>query len=233
MMKLMVILAHPDDESFPMGGTLAKYAAQGVKIVLVCATLGEAGIPELSPSKVGKIRSAELRCAAGNLGIKEIRFLGHRDGTLSQIDSEEITEKLVSLMQQYQPQVVITFGPDGISGHPDHTTISARTTQSFDRAELANSARLFYLAPSEATLQGCGVTPSQDIAGGPVAGIDITDYRLAKVRAVQCHASQNPPFKGNPEQEANKLACHEFFALARPIPPKVESFNDLFQNMEQ
>jgi LmbE family N-acetylglucosaminyl deacetylase len=217
----MVILAHPDDESFPMGGTLAKYAARGVKDVLVCATLGEAGIPDVTPKMAARIRSAELRCAAGKLGIREIRFLGFRDGTLSDVDVEELTVKLISLMQEYRPQAVITFGPDGISGHPDHVTLSARVTQAFDHAALPD-ARLYYLAPSEATLQGCGVTPSQEVAGGPVASIDITDYRLPKLLAMQAHASQNPPFKGTPEEEIENLACHEYFVLVRPPDPMSE-----------
>ncbi len=224
---LLIILAHPDDESFSMGGTIARYAAEGIKVVLVCATLGEAGIPEVSPLQAGKIRSAELCCAARKLGIREIRFLGYRDGTLTDVDTGELTAKLVSLIQEYQPQAVITFGPDGISGHPDHMTISSRVTQAFDRAGLSNAVRLFYLAPSEATRQSCGVAPSQEMAGGPVASIDITDYRLPKIHAIQCHASQNSPVQGKPEQAAKDLACHEYFSLVRPRG-SYKDFPDLF-----
>ena len=142
------------------------------------------------------------------------------------MDTGELTAKLVSLIQEYQPQAVITFGPDGISGHPDHTTISSRVTQAFDRAGLSNAVRLFYLAPSEATRQSCGVAPSQEMAGGAVASIDITDYRLPKVRAMQCHASQNPPFQGAPHEEAEKIACHEYFTMARP-PKPISEMTDL------
>jgi LmbE family N-acetylglucosaminyl deacetylase len=110
---------------------------------------------------------------------------------------------------------VITFGRDGISGHPDHVAIHRFTTQAFDQAGL-NGARLFYLAPSEATQQGCGVPPPQETAGGPVAGIEVGNYLVAKVRAAQCHASQQPPFPGPPEEEAKKLVCHEYFTVARP-----------------
>lgn len=224
--SLLVILAHPDDESFPMGGTLAKYAAEGVRIILICATRGEAGIPGLSLQAAGKIRERELQAAAKTLGLAEVKFLGYHDGQLAQAEPEQIVGQLVKIMQEVRPLAVITFGPDGISGHPDHVAIHRFTTQAFDRARL--SGRLFYLAPSEATLQGCGVMPSQEIAGGPVAGIDVADYRVTKVRAMQCHASQKPPYPGSPEQEAARLACHEYFTLARPQGWPTDS-TDLFE----
>ena len=224
--SLLVILPHPDDESFPMGGTLAKYAANHIRVTLVCATRGEAGIEGLDPEETGKIREGELRQAASALGLDEVRFLDYRDGTLSQVNADEFIERLAGLLRDLKPDVVLTFGPDGISGHPDHVTLSARVTQAFDRATLPSS-RLYYLAPSKATLQGCGVTPSQEAAGGPVASIDITDYRLSKVRAMQAHASQNPPYTGDPVEEAGKLTCHEYFTLARPATAEGE-MNDLF-----
>lgn len=213
--SLLVILPHPDDESFPMGGTLAKYAANRARVTLVCATRGEAGIEGMAPEEAGKIRETELRQAAAELGLDEVRFLDYRDGTLAQMNAEEFIERLAGLLRDLKPNVVLTFGPDGISGHADHVTLSARVTQAFDRAALPES-RLYYLAPSEATLQGCGVVPSQEMAGGPVASIDITDFRLPKWRAMQAHASQNPPFQGEPEEQIENLACHEYFTLARP-----------------
>lgn len=211
----LVVLAHPDDESFPMGGTIAKAVSEGIKVILICATRGESGIPNRSPAQAGEIRSRELQCAGDKLGMQEIRFLDYQDGALPQVDAAEIIERLSNLMQEYQPRAVITFGPEGISGHPDHRAISSFTTRAFERAGLSNS-RLFYLAPSEATLQGCGVAPSQDLAGGPVTSVDITAYRETKLQAIQCHASQNPPFQGSPKEEVAKMACHEYFVLARP-----------------
>jgi len=218
---LLVVLAHPDDESFPMGGTLAKYAAQGARVELVCATRGEAGIPGKTPVEAAQTRERELRAAANVLGLAGVRFLGYQDGQLAAANPDYALTQLVTLMWEIRPDVVITFGPDGISGHPDHVAIHRFTTQAFDRAGL-NGARLFYIAPSEATQQGCGVTPSTEIAGGPVAAIDVSDYLVTKVRAMQRHASQNPPFSGPPEEEAGKLTCHEYFTLARPVERQPE-----------
>jgi N-acetylglucosamine malate deacetylase 2 len=222
---LLVILAHPDDESFPIGGTLAKYAAEGVRVVLVSATRGEAGIRGLTPESAGEIRARELQQAAKTLGISAVRFLGYRDGELSLVDPAAIRSQVANLIREIQPQVVITFGPDGISGHPDHIAIHEIVTQAFDQVQPV--ACLYYIAPSGATLQGCGVVPSPQKVGGPVAAIDVGEYLLTKVRAMQCHASQHPPFAGPPEVEAARMACHEYFTLVRPHLKEV-SCSDLF-----
>jgi LmbE family N-acetylglucosaminyl deacetylase len=224
---VLVVLAHPDDESFPMGGTLAKYAAQGARVTLVCATRGEAGIPELTAEETAQVRSQELQAAAAALGLAGVRFLGYQDGQLAEADPQATVEQLVDILHAERPQAVITFGPDGISGHPDHLAIHRFTTAAFDRAGL--QALLYYLAPSEATLQGCGVVPNRELAGGPAAAIDIADYLVTKVRAMQCHASQKPPFTGTPEVEAERLACHEYFTLARPAAVDGNGWTDLFE----
>ena len=224
---LLVILAHPDDESFAMGGTLAKYAAQGVQVTLVCATRGEAGIVALTPDETARIRTQELQGAAAALGLAGVRFLGYLDGQLAVADPAVAVGQLVDILRAVQPQAIITFGPDGISGHPDHLAIHRLTTTAFDQAGLP--ARLYYLAPSEATMQGCGVIPSEDIAGGPVAAIDVAGTLVAKVRAMQSHASQKPPYAGPPELEAERLACHEYFTLARPIAVEGTGWTDLFE----
>jgi LmbE family N-acetylglucosaminyl deacetylase len=211
--SLLVILAHPDDESFAIGGTLAKYAAAGTRITLICATRGEAGIPWTSPVQTAAIRERELRAAAATLGIADVRFLDELDSMLYQADLQWIIERLVAAMRELRPQVVITFGPDGISGHSDHLVVHRLATTAFEQADLDN-AQLFYISPSEATHQGCGVVPPVEVAGGPLVAIDVGDYLVTKVRAMQCHASQHPPYPGRAEQEAARLACHEYFALA-------------------
>jgi len=211
---LLVVIAHPDDESFPMGGTLAKNTAEGVRVVLVSATRGEAGIQGLNAVETGRLREAELSAAAQVLGVSRLEFLGYLDREFDRADEETVVGKLLKIIQQEKPDALITFGPDGISGHPDHVAANRFTTTAFDRSGI--NGRLFYMLPSEATQQGCGIPPSQELAGGPVVSIDISDYRTSKVRAMQCHASQEPPFNGDPEEEAEKLTCHEYFVLTRP-----------------
>ena len=211
---LLAIFAHPDDESFAVGGTLAKYAADGARVVLVSATRGEAGLPGRSAAETARIREAELRAAARTLGAARVESLDYVDGHLSQADPQEVVDRLTGLLEEERPDAVITFGRDGISGHPDHVAVHQLVTQAFERAHLP--ARLFYLVPSEATRQGCGILPSKDTDSGPATAIDVGAYRVTKVRAMQCHASQKPPYPGDPEEEAGQLACHEYFVLARP-----------------
>ena len=132
-LKLLGILAHPDDESLGMGGTFAKYAAEGVETHLICATRGERGWfgpPEAYPGPfaLGQLREAELRDAADVLGIRSVQFLGYCDGELDQAAPGRAIARLVAQIREIRPQVVITFGPDGAYGHPDHIAISQLTT---------------------------------------------------------------------------------------------------------
>jgi N-acetylglucosamine malate deacetylase 2 len=215
---LMVVLAHPDDESFPMGGTLAKAAATGHRVHLVTATRGEAGIPGKTAAETAVIRETELRRACAELGVQQLTFLDYRDSQLATIPDSNGRDRLLALMRQTRPDVVVTFGPDGISGHPDHVAVNRWTTAAFDQLqqESPGPRRLYYIAPSAATQQGCGVPPQAEAVGGPVAFIDVGSYLLQKVRAAQQHLSQQPPFNGDPEAEADQMACHELFRLARP-----------------
>lgn len=232
--SLMVILAHPDDESFPMGGTLAKAAAAGHRVHLVTATRGEAGIPGKTTAETAVIREAELRRACGELGVQQLTFLDYRDGQLATIPDRSGRDRLLALMRQTRPDVVVTFGPDGISGHPDHIAINRWTTAAFDQLqqESPGPRRLYYIAPSAATQQGCGVPPPAAAVDSPVAFIDVGPYLVPKVRAAQQHQSQNPPFNGDPEAEAGRMACHELFRLARPrlAANGTDPIVDLFTN---
>ncbi|MCC6604392.1 MAG: PIG-L family deacetylase [Anaerolineae bacterium] len=217
-LTLMTILAHPDDESFPIGGTLAKAAAEGRRVHLVTATRGEAGIPGKSTAETAVLREAELRRACDELGVTQLTFLDYLDGALAAIPNHTGAARLLNLMRQTVPDVVVTFGPDGISGHPDHLAMHRWTTMAFDQywQEVERPLRLYYIAPSEATQQGCGIPPPAEAVGGSVAFIDVGDFLVQKVRAAQQHQSQNPPFTGDPESEAQNMACHELFRLARP-----------------
>jgi LmbE family N-acetylglucosaminyl deacetylase len=129
----MCVLAHPDDESLGTGGVLAKCAAEGVATYLVTATRGERGrfgdsTESPGPEIVGKAREAELLAAARDLGVREVRFLDYPDGALDKVDTAEAIEKIAGHLRRIRPHVVITFGPDGAYGHPDHIAICQLTT---------------------------------------------------------------------------------------------------------
>ncbi len=145
--RLLSVLAHPDDESFGMGGTLALYAEQGVAVHLVCATRGEAG--EVGPEylqehkSIAELREAELRCAAAHLGLASVHILGYRDSgmpgspdnehpqALIQAPLEEVAAKVVRYIREIRPQVVLTFDPIGGYHHPDHIAIHKATVKAF------------------------------------------------------------------------------------------------------
>jgi len=151
-LRLMCVLAHPDDESLGNGGTLAKYAAEGIATYLVTATRGERGwqgAEHANPglAALGAIREAELRDAAQTLGIRELHFLDYIDGDLDQAEPAEAIAKIVTHLRQIKPHVVVTFGPAGAYGHPDHIAISQLTTAACVAAADARYAGASYLAP--------------------------------------------------------------------------------------
>ncbi len=132
-LKLMAVLAHPDDESLGIGGTLAKYAGEGVETFLVTATRGERGRfgesgEKPPPDVVGRVREAELREAAAVLGVREVNFLDYFDGDLDQANVTEAVARIADHIRRVKPHVVITFGPEGAYGHPDHIAISQLAT---------------------------------------------------------------------------------------------------------
>jgi LmbE family N-acetylglucosaminyl deacetylase len=129
----MCVTAHPDDESLGMGGMLARYAAEGVATTIVCATRGERGWSgppdeDPGPAALGRIREAELRAAAAALGACRVDLLDYSDGDLDRADPGEAIAAIAARIRVLRPQVVVTFGPDGAYGHPDHIAISQLTT---------------------------------------------------------------------------------------------------------
>lgn len=135
-LRLMAVLAHPDDETLGLGGVFARYAAEGAKTALVTATRGERGRfrgikdgPEHpGPEALARIREGELRAAAEVLGIGDVTLLGYGDGRLDEADPVEAVGRIASEIRRFRPQVVLTFGHDGAYGHPDHVAICQLTT---------------------------------------------------------------------------------------------------------
>lgn len=165
--KLLAVLAHPDDESLGFGGTLAKYAAEGVETHLVTATRGERGRfgaagKTVDPEIVGRVREAELRAAANTLGIRTVAILGYPDGGVDRTGTAVALRTIAEHIRRIRPQVVLTFGPEGAYGHPDHIAISQLTTAAVvvaadadfpcgaDATPAYSVPKLYYLAwPSE------------------------------------------------------------------------------------
>jgi LmbE family N-acetylglucosaminyl deacetylase len=219
-LKLMCVLAHPDDESLGNGGILAKYAAEGVETYLITATRGERGwfgderdYPGLE--ELGKRREAELLAAASVLEIRRVEFLDYLDGELDQAHPAEAIAKIVGHIRRVKPDVVVTFGPDGVYGHPDHIAIGQFTTAAILEAASPNSlysrdlpahrvSKLYYMVASAHLLrayQSVFGEVAMHIDGVERRGvawpqwaittrIDIKAYRQTVWQAILCHESQ-------------------------------------------
>jgi mycothiol S-conjugate amidase len=147
---LLAVFAHPDDESFGPGATLARYATTGVAVHYACATRGEVG--EVEPAlldgykDLGELRTAELDCASRALGLRAVHYLGYRDSGMpgtadnrhpnafAAASLERVTGQVVALIRALRPQVVITFNPFGGYGHPDHIQAHQAAVAAFKQA---------------------------------------------------------------------------------------------------
>lgn len=147
---MLVSLAHPDDESFGMAGTIARYANEGVEVSLICATNGDVGSAD--PAYMEKydsmvdLRLAEMRCAAEQLGFSEVYMFGYRDSgmpgtpdnnhpdSLHSAEMPDVVRRITRVIREQRPQVVVTFDPFGGYGHPDHVKMHRATTKAFHAA---------------------------------------------------------------------------------------------------
>jgi LmbE family N-acetylglucosaminyl deacetylase len=162
--RLLVSFAHPDDESFGVGPLIAKYAAEGVEITLICATNGDAG--SVDPDRlngydsVASLRLDELKCASQVLGFKEVITFGYRDSgmmgsadnqhpaSLWQAPMDKLSAQIADVIRRIHPQVVVTFDPYGGYGHPDHIKIHQATVAAYHavQSDPVHPQKLYYTA---------------------------------------------------------------------------------------
>jgi LmbE family N-acetylglucosaminyl deacetylase len=148
---ILGVWAHPDDEAYLSGGLMAIARDVGSRVVCVTATRGELGTPDPDtwpPQRLAAERTGELARCLEILGVTEHHWLGYRDGECAQVSTSDVVARLCELIEEVRPDTVLTFGPDGVTGHPDHQTVSAWTAKAFDRAA-PPGARLLYAALSE------------------------------------------------------------------------------------
>jgi LmbE family N-acetylglucosaminyl deacetylase len=219
-LRLMAVFAHPDDEAFGTGGTLAKYAAEGCDVYLVTATRGEAGQiaePDLAtPANLPTVREHELRCACEIYGIHPPRFLDYVDGQLPIVHQGQAVGKLVRLLRELKPHVLITFGPDGIYGHYDHiavyrwvstATYLAADPDCFPDPDICDPhqvSKVYHrvLVKDRVEAMAEGDKPAHVMMDGVpffffgrpqdeiTTVIDVSDYVETKLNGIRCHATQ-------------------------------------------
>jgi len=206
MERLTAVFAHPDDETFATGGTIARYASEGVHCSLYCATDGDAGrssgIPVSSPAELGALRRAELRAACDVLGIRTLVSGGHPDGALQDVNPDVVMGEIVALLRRERPEVVITFGPEGApTRHRDHRAISRLATAAF---LLAGTTTAFPeqladgLAPHRprelwySTWQQPAPGDDPSTEGQPIdITLDVTEWLAVKSAAFETHRTQH------------------------------------------
>jgi LmbE family N-acetylglucosaminyl deacetylase len=144
--NILGIWAHPDDEAWLSAGLMMKAVGLGRAVTCVTATKGEAGFPADDPRSISErmaVRETELANCLALLGVTNHRWLGYRDGECAQVPDEDATATLAALISELRPDTVLTFGPDGATGHPDHVAVCRWTTAAVQDAGLAD-VRLMY-----------------------------------------------------------------------------------------
>lgn len=222
----LCILAHPDDESFGPAGLIRDLHERGARTVLVTATRGEAGSPGEPPltaaETLADFRSAELRAACGILGVDRLVLWEYPDGRLREIEPNLLREQIFAVISEEQPAAVLTFGPDGITGHPDHQVISGLATQAFAQYVAMHSAdappRLYYLTPT-GDEELPEPKPGEPLPLPPTARLDVSRYAEIKRRALAAHATQHQDWGRLMEREDWFKSLY----LHRAYPPAAAS----------
>jgi len=273
---LLAVHAHPDDETISTGGILARYSAEGVRTIVVTCTTGDLGEVSdgglLGDSGVGALRQHELARAMAVLGVQRNVNLGygdsgmpgwpenHRRGAFFATRLEEAVERLLPILEQERPQVVVTYDATGGYGHPDHVKTHQVAIAAFRRAAPAHAVKLYFIrypmrwsrefvaalraegipAPSSAPT-GANAGPDVTEVGVPdqlvTTAIDVASYVPKKRAALACHQSQMPSshflLRMSPDLAARLWAREYFSREAGPTttpPGKLES--DLFDGLD-
>lgn len=243
--SILLIFAHPDDESFAAAGTALRYSEQGAHLVLVTATRGDKGKcgepPVCTEEALPLVRERELRVAASVLGIADLHVLDYKDKELSGADRKKIREQLVGHIRHHRPQVIITFDPDGANEHPDHIAISRFASDAIAAAAdprwlpetgaAHQVARLLWTTPQLVWDVARSAHPEAE--PGVDFLIDTKRWWQRKAEALRAHRSQNisinEAFLHQPDVE--RILSTEAFRQGWGPPLAERPADDLFDGL--
>ncbi len=242
---LLLIFAHPDDESFLTGGCACRYSAEDVRVVLATATRGESGKPGnppvCAPGDLPEVRERELRLAAEILGIAQVHLLGYHDRELQHAAHEEIRRQLVGLIRLERPQVVVSFDPNGANLHPDHIAISRFAS---DAVAAAGDSRWHpesgppHAVPRLLWIPGnrpwqLAREPDMGTRPGVDFVIDVGAWRERKLAALRAHATQHQSVERNflSQPDRDRLLSVEVFRQAWGPALSGRPAGDLFEGL--
>ena len=194
---ILAVYAHPDDETSSAGALMAMYRAQGVAVHVITATRGELGSLGtggivIEREDLPKVREAEIRSVLAHYGLPDgPLFLDYRDQELKLADFEEVVGKILAEMERVRPDVVLTFGPHGISGHDDHVALHEQTVAAFDRYRAADGveARLLYTAIPKVEADHFNLHIDGP-ESQPNVVVDVADHWHYKVEGLRLYRSQ-------------------------------------------
>lgn len=237
MSKLLGIFAHPDDESYMVGGTVAKYVKAGWRADLVCVTRGEKGsmgdFGVVEGALLSEIRQKELEESAKILGVKSVTFLDYKDGELGSLVPGELEGKLVTVMSELRPDAVFTFDPSGVTNHPDNIKLTLATTFAFQKYAWDRNAenpgdesppKLYYACIPE-SIVGYFVKkkyfppesfekPWRGVDDKRITTvIDISRVKSTKERSLRAHKSQSGEIEEYLTIPNNPFLKQEYFVL--------------------
>jgi len=198
MTAVLALFAHPDDEAFRCGGTLALLAQRGVRVHVLTATRGQAGScgepPLCQPDKLGVVREAELHCACQALGIEPPHLLDYQDGTLAQVEEKQAIAEIMAVLRELEPQVLLTWPSHGLSGHSDHIAVSNWATAAYQRAieeGLGELAAIYYMAVPHSVANKLGLRQLHALPDKEVSlVVDVNNVWEQKLAAIRCHRTQ-------------------------------------------
>ena len=201
---LLVVMAHPDDESMGCGGLILRHSRAGVPVHLICATRGEAGWSGkprgARKEDLAEIRTTELAAAAAALAISGVELWEYPDGGVDRIDRQEITDRIWEQISKLRPKAVVGWGPDGVYGHPDHIAIGACTDSAVGAMTEGDRPALYHLAVDRQTADFYRDALRLEREGHELPlvvqdHVDVVfdldaDEVMMKLRAIDCHQSQ-------------------------------------------
>ena len=218
---VLAVFAHPDDESFRCGGTLALLARHGVRVQVLTATRGQDGScgdpPLCRRDQLPAVREQELRCACAALGIEPPVLLDYQDGTLAAVDEREAVAQVVAAITESRPQVLLTWPPDGLSGHFDHIAVSRWTALAFQQSGAMGPdapAALYYLAMPLSVAGALGLSHLHAVPDEQITlTVDVTPVWEPKMAAIHCHHTQmaGSPILAAPEERQHIFLGKEHF----------------------
>jgi N-acetylglucosamine malate deacetylase 2 len=221
--RILTIYAHPDDESFGPSAAMARYARAGAEIYGIFATSGEEGNssagPDVSPQELARLREKDTRDATALIGYREIHFLGYYDGRVDDTPTEDLRDHLLRHIVEIKPDVIITFGPAGITRHPDHVAVHHAAVAAFHVArEKGIGVRELYYD----TVDGDGID-ELDLHGVPdsqtTTWIDVSDTQWVKLDALRIHGRHIIDAADAAEQMGAETDGEYWATFHRAYPP--------------